>query len=384
MPKSAPIVPSKSDSLAPPIEPAPATPNSAPFAQTFESSPTGSQEALSKPKLNLAINTAPIEESEEERQAALQKMQQTLQLPPSQPSRRNTTRGRRDVRNTMFGMPGAVHTEEPDIMSTPNGTRGNNPFESPALAAPTLPVASGPGLRANITEAINVIMRAGEIKRLQITGEIHMGVQAAHGPIHIRLDAFERLEKIAPNPQYLSQVPDTPGEYILNSEHLSSATAGPKGTLLFKYQVHVSADDQKSVLPLFLEPAFQIKDGETRMILNHRTASAHTLSSLALVAMFEPGPNVPDVKTKPSGGVWSNSTRRMTWNVGTLQQGDGKIIAKFTNELPGALTPIGVQASWAVEGQLASGIGIQVVDGRLEEVTKGLVTGKYLAEAVIT
>jgi hypothetical protein len=72
-------------------------------AQTknLTASPNESQESIESPmpqsRLNLALAPAPIQESEEERQAALAKMQQTLQT-PSQPSRRSTiARGRRDV-----------------------------------------------------------------------------------------------------------------------------------------------------------------------------------------------------------------------------------------------------------------------------------------------
>ncbi len=51
--------------------------------------------------------------------------------------------------------------------------------------------------------------------------------------------------------------------------------------------------------------------------------------------------------------------------------------------------PQGVQASWAIEGVLCSGLGMEVVGGeleggwRFEEVRRGVTTGKYLAEPVI-
>lgn len=76
--------------------------------------------------------------------------------------------------------------------------------------------------------------------------------------------------------------------------------------------------------------------------------------------------------------------------------GSGKIIAKFTSE-PGqeALVPQGVQMSWAVEGSLLSGLGLEVVDttgGELEgnrhwafeEIRKSTTTGKYFAEPVVS
>jgi hypothetical protein len=77
----------------------------------------------------------------------------------------------------------------------------------------------------------------------------------------------------------------------------------------------------------------------------------------------------------------------MTWNLGGINA-DGKVIAKFVSEPGSPLSPQGVQASWAMEGILASGIGLSIVHGELEagldlvEVEKAVTTGKYLAEAV--
>ena len=429
--------PAKGMSASPP------GPNATAFAQTFNSSPEVSQDNLSSssssqnnpPRLNLAMTQQPIQESEEERQIALQKMQQTLAMPPQQSSRRGTTaRGRRDVRNTMFGggsddglskgalaemgngsafpMPptngnghGVERPQQVARQSSMSSVTSNNPFDSPVLAAglspSTMATASEPGLRASITETINVIMRNAEILRLQINGEVYLSLRLpsasqSAGPIHIRLTQFEQLEKIAPNPAFLAQVPDRPGEYFLNSEILATATqrGSTKGTLLFKYQVHVPAGKERPAAPLILEPAFMCKEGETRMILSYRVnpdspLSSASITNLSFLAAFTPGVNVSNVQAKPAGGIWSPATRRMTWNVDEMSGTDGKIIAKFTTEPGEAMTPQAVQASWAVEGVLGSGIGLEVVDGALEggwtfeEVRKGVTTGKYLAEPII-
>ncbi|KAK6905319.1 hypothetical protein I203_106146 [Kwoniella mangroviensis CBS 8507] len=438
-----------------------ATPhNQTHFGTTFTSSPAASQENLSssassqhqtQPRLNLSLAAAPIQESEEERQAALQKMQQTLQMPPSQPSRRNTVaRGRRDVRNTMFvgGLTeeqslglgalslGKVSEPEEQLSASPisatsptqttNGDRpgqvarqvsmssvtSNNPFDSPslsgsAMAQPNLPVPSTEaGLRANLNETINVIIKNKEVSRIQINGEIHLSLRPSYqqpttGPIHIRLTSFERLEKIAPNPAYLAQVPDKPGEYFLNSEVLTSATANSKnpnndkGTLLFKYVVHVQPGKEGSNAPLILDPAFLCKEGETRMILHYRLndlSPIQQLSNVSFSALFAPGPSVSNVQAKPAGGVWSPSQRRMTWKLDNITSNqESKIIAKFVTE-PGngeSLSPQNVQVTFNSEGSLVSGLGVEIVDGELEghdtwkfeEVKKGVLSGKYLAEA---
>ena len=284
------------------------------------------------PKLDLGIKSAPIEESEEEKNAAISRIQQSLQM-PSAPSRRSTLgRGRRDVRNTMF---------------------------SPALESPT--VTESTVSRASIVEVMNVILRAGQIQRLQVNGEIHVE-SPPRGPLHVRIDRFERLEKIAPNPQYLTQVPDTPGEYTLDTDTLASRNA-----LLFKYQVHTD----HTPLPLTLEPAFLIKNGETRMILNY---TATRLLPVTITATFEPGPSVTNVQAKPVGGAWSASSRKITWDLGQVE-GSGKIIAKFTTD--GELQPANVTASWKTDGLLSD------IDINIPEVQKTTTTGKYLAEPVI-
>ena len=308
-----------------------------------------------------------------------------------------------------FGQSNGAATKEmaPPIitrqLSTSSAT-SNNPFDSPSLAATgglsasTMATSSDPGLRASMTETVNVIMKAGTISRIQVSGEIHLSLRSTDispnsGPIHIRLNAFESLEKIAPNPAYLAQVPDKPGEYFLNSEVLANATSrtgssNNKGTLLFRYQVHVQPGKEDSVIPLVLEPAFSCKDGETRMILNYKSPSPSTLQNVSLIAAFNPGPSVSNVQTKPLGGVWSPSSRRLTWNLDQVQDA-GKLIARFTTEPGEAMSTLGVQASWAMEGSLVSGLGLEVVAGelegdkwRFEEIKKGVTTGKYLAEPV--
>lgn len=499
----APVVPTK--------DTAPASAAAAPaFSQTFNASPDASDENLAtptssqshqqQPRKNLSLAPMPIQESEEERQAALEKMQKTLQLPPSQPSRRSTiARGRRDVRNTMFAgstdeasnavfgagalagglADGVSKSAEPEekLVDSPTFARSpihagafttttnrdipspspvvrrtslssvtsNNPFDSPSvgiggmMTPPVTTLSSSsnqPGLRANMNESVNVIFRNKQVQRIQITGEIHLSLRLADnnsasplggggGPIHIRLAAFERLEKIAPNPAYLAQVPDKPGEYFLNSEVLAAATAkgagaptASGGPLLFKYVVHVQPGKELDTVPLILDPAFQCKSGETRMILHYTANPSSPIQVLpqgkndvapggagTVVAAFAPGgPNVINVQAKPAGGVWSPTTRRMTWKMDSLLSGSGsrdgsgsgKIIAKFTSE-PGqeALVPQGVQMSWAVEGSLLSGLGLEVVDTtggesegnrhwEFEEIRKSTTTGKYFAEPVVS
>ena len=144
-------------------------------------------------------------------------------------------------------------------------------------------------------------------------------------------------------------------------------TLASRNALLFKYQVHTD----HTPLPLTLEPAFLIKNGETRMILNY---TATRLLPVTITATFEPGPSVTNVQAKPVGGAWSASSRKITWDLGQVE-GSGKIIAKFTTD--GELQPANVTASWKTDGLLSD------IDINIPEVQKTTTTGKYLAEPVI-
>ena len=433
-------------------QPGVGTPLDTGFSQGFTSSPvpsnddllTGDDSSLNqgKSKLNLAMTSAPIMESEADRQAAMEKMQQTLQATPlQQPTRRATNaRGRRDVRNTVFapangespaqndfmaplsppidsspsmsfGMPRSASNANSFIAGAPttlarqvsaSSIGSNNPFDSPGLPTRSQ-IPSGSGLRAAISETINVLIRDKTVRRLQINGEIHLSLrgsdaQPLQGPIHLRLQQFEALEKIAPNPAYLKQVPDTPGEYFLDSQTLAEASkkpgGGEKGVVLFKYQVHFTPGSEMSLLPLSIKPSFLCKEGETRMILHYGNnpdyrAKAPMLSDLTLAAAFAPGPSVKNVQAKPTDGVWAPSSRRMTWNIGSSSSDEGKIIARFVSEGEGSMSPQGVQATWRMDDTLVSGLDLEVVEGDLEsnwtfsEVKKGTISGKYLSEPVL-
>lgn len=441
--------------------------------------PTSTNSIYGAPKLNLALASQPIQESEADQQAALQKMQNTLlSKPPSGPSRKNTIRGRRDVRNTTFNtlpddMPlaqalklqgqqedaaeRAAMTESPtqEILATPPSSAGLNPFyvsnprssvSTPlvpqftgrdnftAASSPTTSVMggmnpfdqaasalNGPGLRATITETVNVASKGGLVSKAMITGEICVTLRDLSkysplhglGPVHIRLDEFEQLEKVAPNPKYLSQVPDRPGEYYLHPEKLASATSQQTTRpVLFKYQLHVGEGKAGDFAPIEVHPQWKVTPGETRLVINYksndqgrlaRRINSHISSSLfgqelqgkmtdlSIIAGLG-GVEVTGVQAKPAGGTWSAEKRKMVWNVNEVDfdpsstSSAGKIVARFLSSTDGGLAqPEGVTLRWKVDGSLTSALGLSVVNGteggwKFEEVGKAVISGKYVAE----
>lgn len=443
----------------------------------------GANGSFSAPKLNMALAPLPIEEDESERQAALQKMQSTLLAkPPSGPGRKNTIRGRRDVRNTTFNtlpddMPLAqalklqgqqedaaeqrTMAESPvqEVLSTPTGSvfpptgrpsmsggtfTGLNPLtaqftgrhntntnaSSPSSLIGSMnpfdqngPAIAGSGLRATMTETVNAISKGGLVQKAMVTGEICVTMRDLPeyipangvGPVHIRLDEFEQLEKVAPNPKYLSQVPERPGEYYLNVELLASATISQSSRpVLFKYQLHVGEGRAGEFAPIEVHPQWKTAAGETRLLINYKSNeegrlarslaaasstslfgenSSGKLSDVSVVAGLG-GPDITGVQAKPPGGTWSAEKRKMLWNVTDVDLDSksaasaGKIVARFVSAPDGPPgQPQGVSLTWKCHGSLTSGLNLSIVtppgtsEGwRFEEVGKAVVSGKYTAE----
>lgn len=385
-------------------------------------SPESMQQPM-QPKLNMSLAPLPIQETEEEKQAALQMMQSKLLAGgPQAPTRRSTiARGRRDVRNTTFmqagddvplalamgGLRTGSVQEEPSQTDSPAASSPRpslNPFDSPSVGAlspfatgqATKAPSTGSGLRATINETVNAIIKGGVVQRAMITGEIalslvHNAGMPSPGPIHLRLTEFEQLEKVAPNPAFLAQVPDRPGEYLLNSDMLAAKSGQVQ--LLLKYQLHVQPGKESDFIPIDVQPSWRCKDGEARLVLPYRAnqtsklwSQSNALSDISFVAGFQ-GPAVTSVQAKPPGGVWSPTNRKIEWTIPGLDatSSDGKILARFITAEGEAPRPEPVHVKWRAEGALSSQIGIETVtsegaDWVFEDVKKAVGSGKYIAE----
>lgn len=482
------------------------------------------------PRLNLALSSTPIEETEEQRQAALAKMQQTLQMPPPAPNRRSTiNRGRRDARHTMQAsaaehpipqahMAALARMGEEEQLAESQGTitsrsqparrlssasmtsaSSRNPFDSPGLPsvtrqpaeveqqAPAVPpqngqralspdqgapgaavpavagaaaglgagalaagAASGPasnaaepapipptsvngsqqtgavspsaaiqpgttaqpgvsqsemtiqdGLNATIIETVHTTMHQYAAQQTVITGEIHLTLSTKPPPgtsTSIRLTEFDALESVSPNPAYLAQVPDSPGEYYLNTDLLAQTTSSPEagahGPVLFTYQVLVPPGQENAMSPVGLNPAFQAKEGETRMIFHYRANAP--VQNLGLSAVFPADPSVSTTQSKPVSATWAPSAENpdltiASWTPPVPQVGsEGKIIARFFTAPGQKLVPSGVDARFVIPNHLASGLGIETTSADGEEkvlsfnnVNRTTISGRYVGDVTL-
>lgn len=342
--------------------------------------------------------------------AALEKVRSALATSAT-PARRGTTRrDRRDVRNTTYnpmdngslssiasGGAGGVGAGQFGTIA-PQLTGGSafgpgagagaasafaNPFETggaPAMATSS----SSHGLRASITETVNAILTSGgSVARLMVVGEVAVASTAGTSErLHLRVDAFEQLEKAAANPVFLQALPSRPGEYTLDTSKISSASSTSSPATILKYQLHVPADKMARYAPVTVDAKWRFEAHQTSLLLNYaqnpecRIATATT--DVSFVVPIGPT-EVTNVMSKPEG-AWDAASKRITWNSGS--ENSGKILARFQVDGQGAAQ--GVQVKWRALGQTVSALGLELVGdtggAQFADVVRQTVSGKYIAQ----
>ncbi|PWN48155.1 hypothetical protein IE53DRAFT_319927 [Violaceomyces palustris] len=415
-----------------------------------DSSLASSSGVLTPKVSGMNISNQPISEDSEKEKAALEKMRMTL----GAPQRRATTRrDRRDVRNTTYN-PGMGLGED-----RPMSQFGmlNTATSSPGMSLPSSPItASGfgtsksafvgqpgvgehrtrsiasissshlgginpfettaSGLRASLTERVNVIFQSREPAKVMVVGELSISVKDidTSKPLHLRLDAFEQLEKAAPNPAFLSQLAGRPGEYKLDVAALAAQggptiSAGSGGTaVILKYQLHVSESRKAQYVPVNVHAQWRCEENQTSFLLNYQvnpeskivtafgkedgTGTPASVSDLSFLVSIQPS-NVLNVMTKPTG-VWSSENKSMYWKLNESlsltadPSSSSKLLARF--QVDAASTPQPVMVKWKIVGRTVSDLGVSVIDDsgtgpnesiKFEEVARSCVSGKYICSA---
>lgn len=215
-------------------------------------------------------------------------MQQQQGVTPRKPS---SNRGRRDVRNTMFiptpQAPEAASVgDSPIPVPSPYASR-STPLSTDALStsdahsirsshslSSLMPVGmrhpelTQPGLNASVVETVSAWFAEGKVTRAVVIGELALAHNAgdssqSSGSESIRLENFPVLEKVAPNPSFMTQAPSRSGEYSVNLSHI------PRTTVAFKYQVHLEDSTMTSHAPVTLAPSWKIEPTQASVILHY-------------------------------------------------------------------------------------------------------------------
>lgn len=378
-----------------------------------ELSPGGLQEETDNTgrPLKLEIMNNAITEPNSDAASALNRVQSTLQS-KSTISRRPGARGRRDVRMTMYnslpeGNQGAFaagssaaagEAAEVSTIASSNAESFGSAPGSPVGSVSRMPAfsgdatsTSGTGLQASISETVNVLSKLGDIVKVFVTGEISLvagsGLEAnssANGDskVHLRIGRFEALEKAAPNTNYLTAIPELPGEYKVDIGLLS--LSGGKPVVVLKYQVHTEADKLKEYVPIIVSPAWRCEPTQTSLMVNLGTNAEcrllrgnadAKLSEVSIVVGVDGG--VQGVQSKPEAS-WNKETGRLTWRIEEIGESH-KLLARL--KVANASRPQPASMRWRASGGLMSGLSLEVVDGpELETVHLQAVSGKYVAQ----
>ncbi|GAC98692.1 hypothetical protein PHSY_006286 [Pseudozyma hubeiensis SY62] len=393
------------------------------------------------------ISSQPITEDASRDKAALERMKSTL-LTSGPPSRRGTTRrDRRDVRNTTYnpafgsvgssgggddsssrlsqfgalttspqtsvpgspspfgtqstftGTPGVGKHRTQSIASVASSTTNNNPFENSSTSSP---------VKASLTERVNVIFVGREIAKVMVVGELSVAVGSslagAVKPLHIRIDAFEQLEKAAPNPAFLKAVPGgtNPGEYLLDVKALLEQGAGSglpgsgSQAVVLKYQVHISEARKAEYVPLSLHAQWRCEPHQTSLLMTYTPNASCRLSSvtdapamiqdLQFAVQVQPS-TVSNIMSKPTA-TFVAETKSLFWKINeglSISESEvHKLLARCQIQ-GGQTVPSAVHLKWRIVGRTISNLGVTTVeeagsDGvRIEEVVRMCTAGKFIA-----
>jgi hypothetical protein len=362
------------------------------------------------PQFKLDIKNAPIQEEDGDPNAAMADMANTLRAQAAPPRRSGTLRGRRDVRNTIFVPNPATPEltsigEIPPLPSTGSGT-GLAGFSASALppqpvspafklphrslmsddhaASDTQSIRSGrslsssasttmkhpdmyePGLNSSLVETVSAWFEQGNVTKALVIGQVALAYNpidlsaSSFGSENIRLENFPVLEKVAPNPTFVEQVPNSPGNYMVD---LSKIT---KTSVAFHYQVHLEDDNLASFAPIILSPIWKPESTQISVLLNYSlnpkfglgSATSVTLQNLVLVLRLEPGSKATSCQSKPAG-TFSRDKGLIYWRLGdttfSRDQPAQTMRVRFLTE--GEAKPGNSEARWEITGPQSLGVG---------------------------
>ncbi|KAK7567702.1 Muniscin C-terminal mu homology domain-containing protein [Phyllosticta paracitricarpa] len=370
------------------------------------------------PQFKVDIRNAPIQEEDSgDAQAAMANVANTLRMQTAPAKRSGTTRGRRDVRNTIF-VPSPQATEMPPfpdpvsmppVPPVPTASSSGSPVTAPTSppsgrpqsplrpnshrlnlgdeppASDTQSIRSGrslssahshtvkhpdlhePGLNSSIVETVSAWFEQGNLTRAVVIGELALAynpvdLSVPFGNETIRLDNFPVLEKVAPNPTFIDQVQARAGDYTVN---LSSITRTQVG---FKYQVHLDDSNVASFAPISLSTAWKVEPTQTSVILTYslnpafKLAPGRTsinLNNVVLVIHLDPtGAKCAHCQSKPVG-TFSKDRNLIYWRLGVVtlssDQPAQQLRARFYTE--GEAKPGNAEARWEISGEQAVGQG---------------------------
>jgi hypothetical protein len=223
-----------------------------------------------------------------------------------------------------------------------------------------------PGLNSSLMETVSAWFEQGNVTKALVIGQVALAYNPtdltakSFGTENIRLENFPVLEKVAPNPAFIEQVTDSPGNYTVD---LSKIT---KTSVAFHYQVHLEGDNLASFAPIILSPVWKPEATQTSVLLNYSLnpkfnlgdATSVTLQNLVLVLRLEPGSKATACQSKPAG-TFSRDKGLIYWRLGEVtfsrDQPAQTMRVRFLTD--GEAKPGNSEARWEITGPQALKVG---------------------------
>lgn len=415
----------------PPAHTSPIHPPSSPRAESavhVQHEPSSPSVGADESSRNFKIRDEPIQEDESEAQIAMRNMANQLRT-QAQSSGLNrvqgSTRGRRDVRNTMYvpsqteasgTSPSAPRAGPPISISEDSGASENvlaSPIQRPlatgilhedhgvgsdttsirsshSLVAPSHHVdLHEPGLNASVVETVHSWFSETGITKSFVLGEVAFAYNSpstsdTHHEI-VRLQHFERLDKIAANPIFITQTkaPDQPlaeeqaGSYTVSTQPIRR----PTPMIGLKYQLHIEESNLAQYSPVLVTPAWQIVEGQVSVIVLYSLNPIFgnellTLKNVAISVNLNTsgdgaGKATSAMMAPTQGAIFRRKASAVVWRFNdlTVKPEQERLLVRFLTQ--GGMPKKGtIELKFEIPGRTASGLGVEkLVSGGDKDTT---------------
>jgi hypothetical protein len=218
----------------------------------------------------------------------------------------------------------------------------------------------------------------------------------------VRLENFHILERVAANPQFVTEAQSGPplpesdrpatsngqekkGEYVVSLAPIT----GPAPSVAFKYQIHLDPSNLSSYCPVIFTPAWNEEEFQASVIITYainpnfalpEPATSMTLKNLTLTVSLDLNP--VDENTKQpreaaravgagmypnTGALFRKKASAVVWKIPELTVNaneDGKFLARFTSS-----------ASWPRGGKVDAKFDFTATDNSLRLGVSAPVSG---------
>lgn len=283
--------------------------------------------------------------------------------------------------------PGSSFGQSTADLDTQSVRSGRSLSSSTSQGLSKHPELHAPGLNSSVIETVSAWFENGICTRSLVIGEVALAYNAANNDYNntplgvetIRLSAFDKLDKVAPNPAFISDavvssVDGHKGEYTVNlsqiqktsvafkyqvSPSTASATLGEHAPLLLSTSWKISPGVAMCIVSYSLNPSYILPPGVSEISLNNVTLILHLGSE---------GAKATACQSKPVG-TFDRARGLIYWSLGdgvkiSAASTTQKVLAKFTTEGPGEARPGSVEAKWeVVSGDVGSGLSVLIRGG---------------------